>query len=604
VTTASASSSWTVTTDEQGMKLAGEGSVAELNGCAAVFTGSLFNRGDLASRVGALSDDDEGELVLQAYFAWGPDFVQRLKGVFALGVWDGRTTTFLGARDPLGIYPFFYARRNGTTLFSTTADALLAHPLVGTDLNRAALADHLCHRWPDPGETYFSAIRRLPPGHKLTIDGSRSRVERYWNPAPPERDVAWVTEQELDRFDELLEQAIGRALDLGRVGIFLSGGLDSVSVAALATDRSRRDGLPDPWALSLAFPHVEANEEAVQRGIAADLGIPQLLLPFEEAVGKGGLLANALRVSASWPAPLMNTWYPAYEALTFAGAEKGCQVIVTGSGGDEWLGVSPFLAADLMRRGDLRALYRLWGTMHRSYRLSRLATLKSVVWRFSARPILGAFAERRVPWAIRAYRRRAERRSVPDWVAPDASLRAELRERAAWAATQRPTSQSFYFREGQLSLDHALVSMEMEELFETTRRTGLPIRMPYWDADVVDFLYRTPPEFLLEGGLAKGIVRQLLARRFPDFGFERHRKVLATNYFVERMLAEAPSAWREMGGAPALEEAGVLDGKCLNLWTAEILSGKELMETSRLWSLMSLEAWVKGHQERWRGVCG
>jgi asparagine synthetase B (glutamine-hydrolysing) len=368
-----------------------------------------------------------------------------------------------------------------------------------------------------------------------------------------------------------------------------------VSVAAVAADRSRRQGVPDPLALSLAFPDADSNEEVVQRGVAESLGLEQVMLPFQQAVGDQGLLSAALEVSQGWPAPLFNIWYPAYKTLTAAGAERGAEVIVTGAGGDEWLGVSPFLAADHMRHLDFRGMRDLWKMMHRSYRLTRLASLKSVLWRFGAKPILADLAERTTPRVLGAYRYRESRTGTPDWVAPDLDLRSTVLGRAATTAYAPRRAGSFYLREGQISLDHALVSMEMEEVFEGSRRSGLDVRMPYWDPDLVDFLYRTPPAALTEGGLSKGLVRKMLSRRFPQLGFERHKKVLATNYFTGLIIREGPEVWRKMGGAKALSRAGVIEPERLHSWIREVFEGARPSETARVWNLLSLEVWVRGH---------
>lgn len=555
-----------------------------------VFGGQLYGPRDQGGT--------EAEQVRQTYERFRESFVNQLNGVFATAVFDRADETFYLARDPLGVQPVFYAEQDGRLLAASSPEALFRQG-VSPALSRIALADHICHRWPDPGETYFESVRRLPPGHVLVDRPSARTVRRYWNPAPPDRAVTWVEEHELERFDALMDQAVGRALELGPIGIFLSGGLDSVSVAAVAADRSRRSERPDPVALSLAFPDVESNEETVQRGVAASLGLEQVLLPFDEAVGEGGILAAALKLSSTWPAPLFNIWYPAYYRLALTGAERGCRVIVTGAGGDEWLGVSPFLAADLMRRLDIRGLRELWTMMHRSYRLSRSATLKSVVWRFGAKPIVAGLAERIAPWAISSYRYREAREGTPAWVAPDPALRKRVLARAAATARTPRGAGSFYLREGQISLDHALVSMEMEEVFESSRRTGLPVRMPFWDPDLVDFLYRTPPAMLNEGGRSKGLVRQMLARRFPELGFDSHKKVLATNYFTNLITKEGPSAWEKMGGATALEAAGVIEREHLDSWIKEVFAGNRLRETARVWNLMSLEVWIRGHEEKW-----
>src|SRR4029079_15317523 len=93
----------------------------------------------------------------------------------------------------------------------------------------------------------------------------------------------WLTDEETRRFSDVLDQAVRRCLSLGRAGIFLSGGFDSVSIAAVAADLSRKAGVEPPAALSLAFPDPTCNEQNVQRGVANALGLPFKLADFQEA---------------------------------------------------------------------------------------------------------------------------------------------------------------------------------------------------------------------------------------------------------------------------------------------------------------------------------
>jgi asparagine synthase (glutamine-hydrolysing) len=564
---------------------------AERDRCVAVFDGVLHDRDDLARELG-VSPNDATELVLAAYSRWGEAAVDHLSGTFAWAVWDGRQDSLFAARDQVGIWPLFYAEVDDQLILSSSLEGLLVEKGVSNDVNRAALADHLCYRWPDAGETYYEAVRRVPPGHALRQDRSGLHVYRYWNPAPPDRPVRWVERDELERFEALMEQAVARPLELGPAGIFLSGGLDSVTVAGVATDIGRRTGLGSPLGLSIAFPDVEANEEIVQKGVAGKLGLEHVMLDFDQALDGKGIVAAAVETGASWPQPLMNIWYPVYRPLADLAAARDCKTILTGGGGDEWLSVSPFLAADLMRRGDIRGLYALWTMMFRSYSLSRRASLRSLLWTFGTRQILAAAAGRRARWALRRYRKRRRQKLTPGWLAPDPELRAELEARAD-AGAEYGYEHGFYLREGQLGLDHALASLEMEEMHESGRRSGVAMRMPFWDADLVDFLYRTPPELLTEGGRSKSLVRQMLERRFPELGFERHKKVLATNFFVRVMVEEGQHVWRTMEGPFALESAGIVDGSRIKSLVRGILDGTQTDEVSRFWNVISLEAWLR-----------
>jgi asparagine synthetase B (glutamine-hydrolysing) len=417
--------------------------------------------------------------------------------------------------------------------------------------------------------------------------------------------VAWVGEDELGCFDELLDQAVNRCLAQGPAGIFLSGGLDSVSVAAVAADNCRRRGLPVPHALSLAFPGPECNEEEVQRGVAAGLGLPQVMAPFGDAVGPDGLFRSALKLSETWPAPMLNTWRPAYRHLALEGKRRGCQVILTGNGGDEWLSVSPNYMADLIRGLDVVGARRLLSSHLRSYKVPRTAQLRFLLWSSGVRPVLALSAYQVLravaPGLLRGFLRWRLGRLTPSWVAPCAALRRQLNQRLADHVEARcreldPSGPyGFYMRDVLSPLNHFLVTMEQEEEFEAGRRLGLRVLSPYWDEDLVTFLHRVPPQLLLKGGRAKGLVRQTLARRFPRLGFEGQRKVSGTSFFRSLLRQEGPGAWRQMGGTRALVDLGIVDGKRIASVMEKCFSSNHPRTLFHTWDVLSLEAWARLH---------
>jgi asparagine synthase (glutamine-hydrolysing) len=580
----------------------GSPEVAGRGHCHVVFEGVLYNRAELSTETTEPLEPtaSDAEVLLDAYLRLGPQVLARTKGVFAVVIWDGRDSNLICARDAIGIHPLFYAGAGDRILLSPSIDALIAHPHVSRAVNRAALADRLCHRFPDNEETYFQAVKRVPPGHAMRVGTAGRHVYRYWDPAPPDAPIDWIDEDELERFDELLERAVTRCLELGPAGIYLSGGLDSVTVAGVAADGSHPRGLPPPVALSLAFPDPDSNEEEVQRDVAAGLGLPQSLVPLDDAVGAAGLLMSALDMSSAWPVPLLNLWLPAYEHLASEASRRGCRVILTGGGGDEWLCVSPFYAADLMRSLDIRGFCRLMLDQRRSYRGSRRWLARNLLWTNGAEPLVrarvGRILRAAAPRAYRAQRRRRISRSTPDWVAPDPGLRREI-DRRAEETRPEPERGSFYLRAVRSSLDHALVATEMEEWFEHGRRAGVSVVQPFRDADLVDFLYRTPPDLLTQGGREKGLVREALDRRFPDLGFERQKKVTAADYYRNTLLSQGPRALKKMGGTRALGEIGVVHARGATRLLEDILSGSHLddayRDAYRIWDTLSLEAWLR-----------
>ena len=560
-----------------------------------LFEGVLFNRHELAEVLAPERPDlDDAALVALAYGRWQDQFISRLKGQFAVVIWDRARRTWLAARDAIGVHPLFYARVNGQTVFASSIDAVLAHPGVSRDLNRPALVDHLCHRWPDTGETFFTAVRRVPCGSIVnSVDGAVT-VRRYWDPVPAGRPVQWVHPDEaVDQFQRLFVQAVDRGVSRGRSGIFLSGGLDSVSVAAAATERAPVFGYPEPFALSLAFPHPTCDERDVQAGVARRLGLEQDLISMAQAVGPDGLLSDAVELSTGWPTLLLNNWAPAYARLAARGRAAGAEVILTGMGGDEWLGVTPYLAADMIRRGDWRGLAASVTTWQRSFRASRAKVVRQTFWTFGARPLASAVLARVAPRAWHRSRWNRLLRSSPPWVAADTELKQAMRARTEQALTPARPQDGFYFQEMRLALDHALVTLEYEENFELGARLGVRFQHPYCDVDLVDMLCRTPPEVLNRGGRAKGLVRDALERRFPALGFGAQRKIAATDYSRQLLRTEGAVAWQRCGGLPALGALGVVDAEAARVAGERALEGKDARELYRAFELVKLERWVR-----------
>jgi asparagine synthase (glutamine-hydrolysing) len=570
--------------------------VAEVRDCRCVFDGIVHDRDELerAAGIDVRPGTNDAEVILHAYLRLGESVLGRLKGIFAFAIWDGET--LLCCRDRLGIYPLFRAEADGDLLVSTSVGGLLAQHGVSAAVNLAVLVDHIRHRWLHAEETFFEAVRRIPAGHLLRAKGRVQTLTRYWDPAPPESPVAWIGPDEIEHFDSLLQTAVDRCVRADETGIFLSGGLDSVTVAALAAGEE-----PKPWALSLAFPDPLCNEEVVQRKVAARLGLPQVMLAWDDAVGRDGLVSAALELTPRLATPLINLWAPAYDELARTGHDRGCRVILTGSGGDEWLGVSPYYAADLMRRLDVVGFARLFDNLRRSYPLSARRHLAHVLWRFGARPLVKRGAAAVMPGPLEARKQRAVPAAIPAWLAPDDELRRQIVERELDAYSRSlkplrrlsPSHPAVYIEQMRTALIHPLVSMELEETFEQGRRLGMKFLHPFLDSDLVEFLYRTPPELLNRGGRSKGLVRGALARRLPELGFDVQKKVIATEFTRELMARETLPAWREAGGIPSLIEIGAVDGARVDELLQRLSTSASLPDRLKLWDLLSSDVWFR-----------
>ena len=565
--------------------------------CEIVFDGVLYEDGESGVFGGIVAAADSAERVVDGYLEHGPDVLARLKGTFAIILRDGRDGTVLCSRDRLGQYPLFYARAGSELAISTSVDALVRHPRISREVNRAMLAERLCNRWPFPGDdTYFTAIKRLPPGHSLRVAAGEPAVERYWDPFPVGGDIDWIDEDDFERLDELLAQAVVRCLRLGQAGILLSGGVDSCTVAVTAADESRARELPLPFALSLLFP-IGEQDERIQRGVAADLGLPHVADAVEELFPTGGLVATSLATSVRWPNPLFSPWHATYQHLGLEAKRRGCRTVLSGDGGDEFLTPHDSYAAELLRDFELGRLYRFWkgaGGAATTRGLLGIAALRRL-WRAAPRPLVWHAAQeafrRRAPQALRALRDRRIERLTPDWLAPDRVLREEIDDRARGRAAAWDGF-SPYLTAHRQPFDHPEGWMGREELFEVGRRFGLRFATPFWDADLVDLLARTPPDLLVHGG-PKGPARQRLANRFPGLGFERRISSYTDDFLARLIRHDGPSVWRALGGLQALPELGIADGR-LAAMVEGAFADRWTLPPFHVWTVLSVESWLQG----------
>lgn len=534
---------------------------------------------------------------LAAYPAIGEKCFSKLRGRFALLVWDRRRDCIWALRDPMGTHPLFHAREGDAYVFAASASELIREAGVRAPLNKLAIADSFRNSWPLLEETWYSGIERVPPGHALRIDRGGARASRYW--LPRGESVRWLKGDEMDQFGPLFEQAVERTLCHGRNAIFLSGGLDSVSIAAVASDIAKRERQPRLQALSLEFPHPDSNERDVQVPVAVRLGIPHLLMPLESAVDSPrGVLGATLAVSARLDSPAINLWLSGYLELAARARDRGCSTILTGTGGDEWLGITPVLAADLLSKGRLRDWARLMALGWRSSRHAATPrAIRNYLWDYSVRPLI---RERAVRFGARAFpgwlaRRRRKRAlaNLPAWLLPDPSLRRQIAERGEEfdRVQDDVRDPSYYVEELRQTLDHPISSLEHEEWFQAYGPAGIEVRHPFYDADLVEFLFRVPPENLISAGRSKGLVRDTLARRFPRLGFEAQKKVEASAYFRDALQAQAPRLWREFGDLWALRELGIVDPA--KVPDPASFGAGAYRDQFNLWLLLNTEAWLR-----------
>jgi asparagine synthase (glutamine-hydrolysing) len=221
-------------------------------------------------------DATDTELILRAYLAWDQDCVDHLLGDFVFAIWDGRKQRLFCARDHLGVKPFYYAHLGQKVIFSNTLDCIRQHPAVSERLNDLAIADFLLFELnQDQATTSFADIQRIPPAHTAKWSAGGMHLRRYWS-LPIDEPVYFRKDHDyIDRFHELLDRAVDDRLRTKKIGVFITGGLDSPALAATAC-RIMRSRSPDSevCAFTTVIDSLDRNETYHASLAAEHLGIP------------------------------------------------------------------------------------------------------------------------------------------------------------------------------------------------------------------------------------------------------------------------------------------------------------------------------------------
>ncbi|MCX6020392.1 MAG: asparagine synthase (glutamine-hydrolyzing), partial [Chloroflexi bacterium] len=317
-----------------------------------VFNGEIYNyrelRGQLIAKGYRFATNSDTETIVHAYEEWGDACVERLNGMFAFAIWDARRGRLLAARDRAGIKPLHYTERDGRFAFGSELKALLALPWVERRLDLHAVSEYLTYEHIPCPRTIFEGIQKLPPGHLLTYDRSGLKVRPYWEfdlalseEAPARSDREWIEE-----FRATLERSVRMELIADvPLGVFLSGGIDSSAVTAMAAR-----AVPGVQTFSIAFDDPSFDESRYARRVAELLGTEhhELTLTgpmlWELAPGIMNILDEPLGDSSIIPTYLLSKF-----------ARERVTVALGGDGGDELLAGYSTLQAHRLAQSYLRA---------------------------------------------------------------------------------------------------------------------------------------------------------------------------------------------------------------------------------------------------------
>ena len=472
---------------------------------AITFDGRLDNRTELLRQLGIDGADHsaigDAELVLRLYRALGVDCVGGLLGDFAFSIWDGTLGRLLCARDHLGLKPLCYRVAPDRIAWASEAGALARYDGHTPLLNDGMVAEHLAGIITSTRDTVFQDIFRLPPAHLLTADTRGIQLRRYWAPDLRKEIRYRDPDEYVEHLRDLVRLAVAARLRVrGAVGISLSGGIDSSSVAGVAAElcRDRAVSATHVEAFSLLIAG-KADESAfwsqvVERWHLASVTIPVAPLP-----------AGQLAAEAQFYLDVPNSPLAALtDRVRVCMEERGTRVALTGTGADDWLGPSPCAYADLLRQGRLGALtHRLRRDSADEWFMGWPAAVKSTLW-----PLVPPAMQ----WAVRRALRRGR---TPEWVDPVFAARVDLRERLARHTIDLPHNSLERYDTWHEGISGSSVYVN-EVIERSSARVGVDMWHPFMDLRIVEFGIALPAEQRWREGLAKDLLRRAMTPYLPQ----------------------------------------------------------------------------------------
>lgn len=449
------------------------------------------------------------ELIVQAYLAWGENCVEHLIGDFAFAIWDARARLLFCARDHFGVKPFFYAQAGESFVFSNTLDCVRMHPAIADELNEQFIGDFLLFdATQDDAATAFAETHRLPPAHSLTASANGISLRRYWSLAEPELIYLKRAGDYVEQFNELFGKAVADRLRTDKVGVQMSGGLDSTAVAAIAKRLlSNRNSGFDLRAYTVIFKRLFADDEGnFAQMVADDLRIPISYQVADDYQPFAHFDRPEIRMSEPCNESAMARAYDQYQQMA-----ENCRVVLTGSDADtvmsEWS--KPYFHW-LFKRGSFGTLLSgMWWFVRVKRQLPRVG------FRYALRQWMNP-----ENWDY----------TMPGWINRDFARRVNLAERLRLVNERREKHPLRPRAYGVLR--STMFWQVLEPCDPGTTNVPIEWRHPFADLRLIEFLLMVPPvPWLVEKELLKQAMRGVL----PKPVIERPKTPLAVDPLQEEL---------------------------------------------------------------------
>jgi len=544
------------------------------------YNGEIYNYAALRERIEAagrrFTTNCDTELLPLGYAAFGRDFFADLIGIFAFALYDTLEDRLFLVRDHFGIKPLYYAELPDGLTFSSCARAVALHPATDRSLNADAVRDFLQFRYVPDGSHFFAGIRTLPPGSYLEAASNESpRIVHYWQPVKRNGQDAWGPEEWVERTETLLDDAIGLQLRADvPVGLFLSGGVDSSTIATFA---ARRCAYP-MQAFTFSMRDDE-DEVASARRIADAVGAAHTVVDTDNAEDYSGLYHAIACMDLPVGDAIILPTYQLCQA-----ASQDLKVVLTGEGADEIFG-------GYVHFGAFEKLARLRKALPFADRLAplvRLAPLALLDQFFDYQASLGDQGRVKLSRMIASLRDDRAIYRLASSVIDDHDIVDATNLGAPPASDGMDLSLAAAMLE---TVETWLPYQILNKMDQLSMAHGLEARVPFLDPRLYEHMAGAPDELILANGENKVLLRRVLQRQGGDW----KRPKLAFHVPMEKRYRSAlQKLCNEWLSREEIRKHGILNEGYVQE-NLRYLERGDFLASKRLVTMASLHMWLDAH---------
>lgn len=550
------------------------------------YNGEIYNYIELREELGAadFKTTSDTEVILAAYRKWGADCVNHLRGMFAFAIWDESRQELFCARDRFGIKPFYFTKVGDNFYFASEVKALL--PFVNrieTDIE--GFKDYLAFQFCLAGKTLFKNISELLPGHTLTVAGGAIAIKRYWE-VYYDLDFSHTPRYFMDRLRELLPESVSLHLRADvPVGAYLSGGIDSSTVASLASAESNGNFAAFTGKFSFSPDYDEsryARELAEWRGFSL----------YEIDISAADFVDNIAKVIYHLDYPVAGPGsFPQYMVSQLAAQHR--KVVLGGQGGDEIFGgYTRYLIAYFEQ--CLKAA--IDGTINNG---NFVVTYESIIPNLTAlknyKPLLQEFwREGLFEDMERRYFQLINRASL---------MQDEVRWNLLGDYSPFETFRSVFngSNVGKESYFDRMTHFDFKTLLPALLQVedrvsmahGLESRVPFLDHRIVEFAATMPADVKFKDGTMKQVLKEAVRPLLPESILNRKDKMGFPTPLNEWLKQDARDFAHDLFSTSQAQTRELIDNK-------SVLEGldKEPKFGRKAWGLLCLELWQQQFHDR------